>query len=230
MTADPWTARLSEYVDDELALGEREALERHLPACADCRNTIAELRRVRIRADALADRPPTADLWPGIAARIGVPASTAPGASALRTGRRRAFTFTLPQLAAAGLLVAAVGAGTAWLALTGAAVERAGTPVAIGPDPERLPGPRARLTAVASYDAAIADLQRVLDANRAQLDTSTIRVLEESLRSIDRAIQRAQTALAAQPGDAYLNAHLAETMRRKLELMRRAAALATAAS
>ena len=229
MTADPWTARLSEYVDDALAPGERAELERHLPACADCRNTIAELRRVKIRADALADRPPTADLWPGIAARIGVPAGATPAAPTLRT-QRRAFTFTLPQLAAAGLLVAAVGAGTAWLALVGDDVERTGTPVAVGSGPESRPGPRVRLTAVASYDAAIADLQRVLDANRAQLDTSTIRVLEESLRSIDRAIQRAQAALAAEPGDAYLNAHLAETMRRKLELMRRAAALATAAS
>jgi hypothetical protein len=55
-------------------------------------------------------------------------------------------------------------------------------------------------------------------------------VIGESLQTIDRAITRAQAALAADPADAYLNAHLADTMRQKLELMRRAVALATRAS
>jgi hypothetical protein len=55
-------------------------------------------------------------------------------------------------------------------------------------------------------------------------------VLEESLRTIDRALARARDALARDPSDTYLNAHLAETMRRKLDLLRRAAALATASS
>jgi hypothetical protein len=80
------------------------------------------------------------------------------------------------------------------------------------------------------YDRAVADLERVLAENRSRLDTATVRVLEESVRTIDRALARARTALAQDPSNSYLNAHLAETMRRKLDLLRRAAALATASS
>ena len=43
---DQWTDRLSEYVDGELAAGERTALEAHLATCAECRATLEELRRV----------------------------------------------------------------------------------------------------------------------------------------------------------------------------------------
>jgi hypothetical protein len=53
-------------------------------------------------------------------------------------------------------------------------------------------------------------------------------VLEQNLRLIDGAIGECRRALAADPVSAYLNAHLAETMRQKLELLRRAARLAAA--
>jgi len=57
---DQWTDRLSEYLDGELLTGERTALEQHLLGCADCRATLAELRRVVARAQALDDTPPAA--------------------------------------------------------------------------------------------------------------------------------------------------------------------------
>ena len=71
---DTWTGRLSEYLDDTLAGSERAALDAHLAGCAACRATLDELRRVVARARGLEDRPPAADLWPGIAERIGVSA------------------------------------------------------------------------------------------------------------------------------------------------------------
>ncbi|MGH7644281.1 MAG: anti-sigma factor family protein, partial [Gemmatimonadales bacterium] len=67
---DQWTDRLSDYLDGHLATAERAALEVHLPDCAACRSTLAELRRVVMRARTLEDRPPAGDLWPGIATRI----------------------------------------------------------------------------------------------------------------------------------------------------------------
>jgi hypothetical protein len=225
MTPDQWTARLSEYVDGELDGPDRSALEAHLPECAECRDAVAELRRVVLRAHSLSDRDPAADLWPGIAARIGV------AAAAPRRSTRR-WAFSLPQLAAASLLVAAAGAGGLWL------VQQAVRAGAVADDPRPAPvgveGGVAHVR-VASfgddvYDRAVADLERVLAENRSRLDTATVRVLEESLRTIDRALNRARDALARDPSDTYLNAHLAETMRRKLDLLRRAAALATAAS
>src|ERR1051325_3364527 len=78
------------------------------------------------------------------------------------------------------------------------------------------------------YAAAVADLERILAQRRGRLDTATVRVIEKNLGIIDRAIRDAQSALAADPANSYLNLHLAQEMRRKLELLRQAAALAGA--
>ena len=85
-----------------------------------------------------------------------------------------------------------------------------------------------RVGAPTSYDAAVADLQRVLTEHGSDLDSATVRVLEANLATIDRAIGDARAALARDPANAYLNEHLAATMARKLELLRRAAAMAVA--
>jgi predicted anti-sigma-YlaC factor YlaD len=213
-TRDPWTARLSEYVDGELAADERVELERHLAACTDCRIIVADLGRLRALAGTLADREPGRDLWPAIEARI--------GAARVRPFRRR-WTFTLPQLAAAAALLLVAGAGGAALALRGPGAPGLPAPAAIGPAATGV-RPVAH-TASATFDDAVADLERVLREGRDRLDSTTVRVLEQSLRTIDRAIAQARAALATDPGDPYLNAHLAETMRRKLNLMRRAVTL-----
>jgi anti-sigma factor RsiW len=231
MTGDQWTARLSEYADAELAPAECDALERHLAECPACKQTLADLRRVTMRAGALADREPERELWPGIAARIGAGAVTPERARPLRW--RRAFTLTMSQLAAAAGVLLAVGAGTMWV-VGGRSwpIRAAGQPAPVATSPSVGPAPAGaqQFAGSLAYTAAVADLQRALDANRSRLDTATVRVIEESLRTIDRAIARAQAALAADPSDAYLNAHLAETMRRKIELMQRAVVLATRAS
>lgn len=76
-----------------------------------------------------------------------------------------------------------------------------------------------------SYAAAVADLERVLAEGRGRLDSTTVRIIEQNLAAIDRAIAEAQRALDADSANLYLNTHLAETMRRKLDLLRQAAAL-----
>ncbi|HZS33102.1 MAG TPA: zf-HC2 domain-containing protein [Methylomirabilota bacterium] len=218
MERDPWTAKLSEYLDGELAANERAAVERHLAACPTCTAVLAELRAVAERARRLAAREPATDLWPGIARRLAPRPAVATGLEP-RAGRRR-WSFSLPELAAAALvLVAASGGAAWWLAERRPPVARPVPAVAPGPTP--IPA-----AAEADYDRAVADLERVLAAGRGTLDTATVRVLERNLAIIDRAIADARRALAADPASAYLNAHLARTLRLKLDLLRRAAALA----
>src|SRR6267143_6018862 len=106
---DQWTDRLSEYLDGELTSPERTAFEAHLASCDACRTTLDELRRVVTNARALDDRPPAADLWPAVATRIGLSAR-----SRTRPAVRR-FSFTVPQLAAASVVLALVSSGGAWL-------------------------------------------------------------------------------------------------------------------
>ena len=222
--SDQWMNRLSEYLDGELPDGERIALEAHLQGCAECSGVLADLRQVVARARMLDHETPRRDLWPGIAQRIGATART------VDLGSRRAarrWSFSLPQLAAAGIALMTVSGGAVWLlrspeqqnvALPPATVP-AGNPRAIN----AAVNPRG--TASQSYATAVADLERVLASGRGQLDSTTIRVIEQNLAAIDRAIGQAQRALDADPANLYLNTHLAETMRRKLELLRQAAAL-----
>ena len=78
----------------------------------------------------------------------------------------------------------------------------------------------------AQYDAAVADLEKALKNGRGRLDKATIEIVEHNLQIIDQAIAQARDALAVDPANAYLSGHLVETRRRKLDLLRRAAALA----
>ena len=225
--SDQWTDRLSEYLDDELTPAERAELETHLRACVACGAVLADLRRIVVRAQGLEDGTPNRDLWPGIAARIG--AAAEPGIVDLRAVReRRRWTFSLPQLAAAGIALMVLSGGAAWLLHPVTP-----TPVAVAPMPPSGPGlvvPASTGAPARGYDGAVGDLERVLAEGRGRLDTTTVRVIERNLATIDSAIAQAQRAVAADSGNAYLNSHLAQTMRRKLELLRQAAALVSSVS
>ena len=228
MIQDPWTDRLSEYVDGELPEWERHVLESHLESCAECSLIVSDLRRVVRRARTLKNPSPATDLWPGIATRIGAGTSQAHDVvdiSARRRARRR-WAFSLPQLAAAAIALMTVSGGTVWF-LSGTARQS----VVLAPAPsspaEGAPAVSVsmRPNASQSYAAAVADLERVLAEGRGKLDTTTVKIIEQNLAAIDRAIAEAQRALDADSGNLYLNTHLAETMRRKLDLLRQAAAL-----
>ena len=219
--ADPWTDRLSEYLDDELSPAERGALEAHLGGCEECTATLEGLRRVTARARALGDRPPARDLWPAIAASLVEPKE-------LRFRSPRRLSVPVPALAAAAVAFLVIGASMVWLLRSPGGITGGPAPVAVNPAPTVSPAGIGR--ASLRYDAAVAELQQVLDQGRSRLKPETVKVLEQKLALIDRAIVDAQEALAKDPASVYLNDHLTETRLRKLELLRRAAALAASAS
>ena len=72
------------------------------------------------------------------------------------------------------------------------------------------------------YDATIAELQRVLTDNHADLDSSTVRIIQQNLDIIDHAIGDARRALLADPANPYLNGHLAQQLQRKVRLLQQA--------
>ena len=142
----------------------------------------------------------------------------------------RRFSFTLPQLVAAGLALMVLSGGSVWLAQYGGRTTSFPPVAAVG-GPDR---PDASLAPVSTspvsiadprYDDAIKELQETLDAGRAQLDPSTVKILESNLSAIDRAIDQSRRALEADPANSYLYSHLAEARQRKLALLRRATAL-----
>ena len=75
------------------------------------------------------------------------------------------------------------------------------------------------------YDATIAELQNVIHTHSAELDTSTVRVIQQNLSLIDHAIGDARRALEADPANPYLNGHLAQQLQRKVRLLQQATGL-----
>jgi anti-sigma factor RsiW len=221
--------QLSDYLDDELTPSARQAVESHLAACPECARTLDELRQVVDRARTVVPRAPQRDLWEGIASRLDAPGRRPPLPFAAIRARR--FSFTLPQLAAAAVLVAAVSGALVLVAgrrPAGPAVAPAAPSVA----PARADAGSSPAVDVATvsfadaqYDQAVADLEGALKNGRGKLDASTVATIEQSLQTIDQAIAQARQALAADPANGYLSDHLVEARRRKLDLLRRAAAL-----
>lgn len=226
--SDRWTDSLSDYLDGGMDPAEHRLLGAHLAECPECAATLEDLRLVTSCARALPNEAPKADLWPGIQARIRGAGAT--DRAAVLTPRGgfpvRRFSFSLPQLAAACVALAVLSGGVVWYAMSQA--------------PSRVPGvlagrigaPANSLATSTGTDHAAAQdietLRGILESGREKLDPATVRSLEESLMIIDLAIRQAGRALEADPKNPYVKAHLDETMRRKVEFLRRATMLASA--
>ncbi len=239
MTPHP-LGRLSEYLDGDLDAGDYRLVDQHLAACEVCRAALDDLRAVRAQARAWADVPvaPVADLWPGIAARLTGPREAAPAdapASAAPPRHtatvvpwyRRRVSVGVMELALAASLVAAIGAALVVTRREPVTRPGAAAPAPIVAQAESLEPEAAVVVPVdfadQQYEAAVTDLERMLLEHRERLDPRTVVVLERNLRVIDDAIAEAREALAADPANTLLNAHLAGARQRKLDLLRRAA-------
>ncbi|HUF29399.1 MAG TPA: zf-HC2 domain-containing protein, partial [Gemmatimonadaceae bacterium] len=78
------------------------------------------------------------------------------------------------------------------------------------------------MDAVGVYDREIGSLRDMLDTRRSELDTETVRILEENLGVIDRAIEQSRQALARDPNSTFLVDHLNSALGRKVQLLRTA--------
>jgi hypothetical protein len=228
--SDRWTDLISEYLDGCLEPAARREMEAHLQACAECSATLEDLRWIVARATSLPHPDPAPEIWAGIEARLrataAAPASSQPArarAARVRTAPWSSWrvTFSLPQLAAACVAVIALSGGLAYF------ITRPGQ----NRDLAAVPMTTKAAATLETADATMQDieeLRQILAAGRDQLDPATVQSLEESLVAIDTAIRQGRTALQADPQNPYVRDHLDETMRRKVDLLRRATQLASA--
>jgi hypothetical protein len=215
-----WTDRLSEYIDGELSLDEQAAADRHLAACPECAALAEELSAVVRAAGTLPVMEPARDLWPTIRARLhGRGLARRPQAS-MGTGvvsllARRRLAFSVPQLAAAALAVSLLSGAGAWALLR--APDHPATAIAELSSPSDV--------VLAAYEPAMDALEAEYAARRGELEPETILVVERNLAIIDAAIREARDALAADPSSGFLNAHLADAVRRRMNLLREVASI-----
>jgi hypothetical protein len=239
---DHWTERLSAYVDGELDREERGALEVHLTSCEACATAVAQVRQVVGWAHGYEGKPPKVDVWDAVARGIREREGSREESRhpPKRSGERvRRFVFTVPQLLAAGIALAlfsgtavgvalrAVGAGSGRTVVTDPALLPDEIPLGESFDIDgNDPWTVAVVTQLEEqYAEAIADLESLLREGQDKLDSATLRVIEENLRTIDEAVEQATVALRRDPAAVYLSELISVNLRRKLELLRDAAAL-----
>ena len=192
------------------------------------------LQQVDILAQAIGqwrEELPSRDLWPAVAEQL-QPVSP----NLQRSGGGVTFTFTISQLAVAASLLIAVAVGLTWLAtnrpaLTGGETTASEEVIQAYREPQGAPQDGGQIVpanfADAQFNAAVSDLERILREERDRLDPRTVLVLERNLKAIDAAINEARTALEQDPANPFLNSHLADARRRKLDLLRHATDLAS---
>src|SRR5262249_47554267 len=154
-----------------------------LAGCPVCSATLEDLKVVVSQARSLQDQPPAKDLWNGIAQRIVPPPATT--RAPVSRWRERRFSFSIPQLAAAGIALLLVVGGVArwaWSASsTVSSTDVAATDRGSVPALTAGPGP-VSLAAFSGSDSAVAQLERALEAGRGRLDTATVRIIRENLQ------------------------------------------------
>jgi hypothetical protein len=172
------------------------------------------------------DELPSRDLWQGVASQIREFQQPV-------VATQRFFTFSPVALALAASLLIAVTSGLTWLVARGPAGGNAvanNGPViqAYGVPDDQTSGQIVPANfADAQFNAAVTDLEQILRDERDRLDPRTVLVIERNLKAIDDAIQEARMALNNDPANPYLNSHLADARRRKLDLLRHATTLAS---
>lgn len=243
---DRWTDRLSEYIDGELDAEQTRALEEHLESCGSCRGILHELRQVVQRAHAVEDFEPDEELWEAIAARIEERTIEVPEPRRAPRGPRstrsaRTVRLEVPQLVAAGLALMILSGALGWFARprdeSGAlgpgadsparVAEHNGSAVEFEPVDDGLWRESGTELAAVRWEEAVESQEAVYRQMRSQIDTTTVRVLEKNLGLLDRSIEEIKEARQEDPGNPLWNNRLADSLKRKLRLLRWASSIST---
>ena len=198
MNCEQYDEQLDDYVDGT----PQPEFERHLAACARCQAVVADFASIRRASATLEAYVPSPRMWAKIAASI--------------EEKPQRFSFSMPVALAASM--AMLIAAATWFAWTQTPAATPTPQVATASQDTILP-------AEARYDQAIAGLQQVADAQRAQLDPRTRAVFRQNLAAIDRAIDESRAALASEPANALAQDSLLDALDTKVALLQDAVAL-----
>ncbi|HJO04539.1 MAG TPA: hypothetical protein QGG47_11250 [Acidobacteriota bacterium] len=226
MSEDEAIRYLDDLIDGTLSAEKRSWLERQLESSPTLSTELSQRRELQARAAELRrEIAPPSDLWPGIAAGIEKRKVVRP-----RFGARRSNTEVpgqvgvdwrrLGSFAAAAMLLIAVSSGiTAYLVRAPlSSDEQAGT---IAPSEDFVAVAWEGFQAAErSYQEITDELLQALDEHRSDLSPETIRIVEESLRSIDQAIVVARAALERDPANASLLNQLTDMYRKRVTFLR----------
>jgi hypothetical protein len=213
----PTETELHDYLDGALSTEAVERMAAHLLACPLCAAEAEELGALKAELLTLPRAiEPERDLRPNIWQRIDDRSVVA--LPALRTHTLWSQRYRLA--AAAVLLVVASSFFTLVWVSRGKGFGSADR--AVTNESARLVS-RDPATLERQYSDELRELEQVLRKSRGALAPETVRIMEDNLMIIDRAIREARAAMAADPNSELLVELLRSAYERKLELLRQAA-------
>jgi anti-sigma factor RsiW len=236
---------LNDFLDEEILPVERAAVERHLEGCAGCREFLEGLRSLRERTAALPlSLEPERNLWPGIRKALPIRRAWLPGSLTGFPAWLRGWGGLIP--AAASIVIVLAIVVVVMIGLRQSAVPpgpgdgEAGAPAA-GPTPiargeaaspartvpAALPPQGSLELLEAEYRAATEKLLAALQRERGGASPEAVKVIEENLRIVDRAIQEIHRAAVDHPGHRVDERVVISLYRTRFELLRQAVRLAS---
>ena len=225
---------IEEFLDGELSGESLKSFEARLGADLPLRQLLDEIRDLRASIGALPREALVPErIWDGVLTRIGeapqerpldvIPLSSDAGKH--QFGRR--LSFSIPQLAAAAVVLVSLGSALTWYASVGSPHPTTdGTPLGVVPvAADATLSTDAPIEALfVEYEASAAALMEVVDNGASTLTEETLQIVMESLTAIDVAVSEAREALREDPGSEMLNRILLSNMQKKLDLLRSTAA------
>ena len=170
--------------------------------------------RLAAAISTLRDTPPATDLWSGIVPKL-TPRTT-PGTVRLRW----------PTALAAGLVIA-LGSAAGTVAYLRRPTPPAPVPAAVASQGGLVIVSATATPVDATLESAIGQVESLLESLRDQLDPDARAALARSLARLDEAIVHAAEQRRTAPNDAQAAQLLTATLRRKLDLLRSNAVLAS---
>ena len=218
---------IGDYVDDALDAARRAEVDRHLTACAECRQLVADFAEIRHLAGSLDLREPPARAWSRLERTIDLDAKHT---EVERDGFSRKWGI---WLAAAAALVLATSVGVRYAARPSSSVATTAHPASSEPSVSTSPAGamsadavEAELRAAEShYDKAIKGLEQIANAEQNALDPKTAATLQKNLAVIDQAISESRAAVRAQPASEPAVSSLMDNFKTKLALLQDTVAL-----
>jgi anti-sigma factor RsiW len=202
MTYDPFTDRLSDYIDAPVSSADRDEIEAHLTECDDCNSIVTELRAIRRDASMLAPVDPPEHVWTSLSSRL-----RAGGAP--RSHNSSMYT----ALAAAAALVLGI---SLWIAIAPT------DPPTDANDPQALVDmvTEELRAAESHYENAIVGLEQIIAQNEGSLPPDLNQTINENLDLIEQTIDESRNALVTNPDSPVAQESLLEAFRRKVSLLR----------
>ena len=211
MITHPSYEELNDYADGLVDDAARATIDAHLTTCADCVTSLDSIRDLQVWAQSLPrEMKAPADVWDNVRA------ATIENSFAQR---RRILWGMRYHLAAAAMVLLVAASSITWYFARGEV-----SPVA----QQTNSGGQAQLAAYrdveAEYTRAANDLLSLMKERRSTMDTAVVRAVEENLRVMDDAINKARAALLSDPSNQDVAGILAATQESKLRMLRRAVA------